>query len=86
MMPQVVSVRVRSERGRRLRLWAPVLPTLLVLTPLVLLALVASAVACLVNRINPIRMFYLAWRLLWALGGTRIEIEQGRTAVLVDIR
>ncbi|SBT43841.1 hypothetical protein [Micromonospora narathiwatensis] len=85
-MPQVVSVRVRNERGRRVRLWIPVLPVLLLLSPVLLLVLASAAIACLLWRINPIRALYASWRLLCALRGTRIEIEQNRTAVLVDIR
>jgi hypothetical protein len=86
MMPQVVSVRVRNGRGRRVRLWIPLLPVLLILSPVVLLVLALSALACLVWRINPVRALYAGWRLLCALSGTRIEIEQSGTAVLVNIR
>ncbi|MFD2765401.1 hypothetical protein [Micromonospora eburnea] len=87
-MPQVVSVRVRNGRGRRVRLWIPILPVLLVLSPVLLLALAVAvaAVACLVWRINPVRALDAGWGLLCALRGTRIEIEHSRTAVLVDIR
>ncbi|SCF17934.1 hypothetical protein GA0074695_4046 [Micromonospora viridifaciens] len=85
-MPQLVSVRVRNGRGRRLRLWVPILPVLLILSPVLLLVLALAAVACLVWRINPVRALHATWRLLCALTGTRIEIEQSRTAVLVNIR
>jgi hypothetical protein len=85
-MPQVVTVRARRRRGRRIRLWIPVVPVFLVLSPLVPLVLVGLAVACVANQINPVRAFTAGGRLLWSLSGTRIEIEQGRSAVLINIR
>jgi hypothetical protein len=86
MIPQLVTVRHRRPGGRRLRLYVPVLPVLLVLSPLLLLAVLAGLVACLVTRVSPMGALRGAGQLLWALPGTRIEIEQGRTAVLVSVR
>lgn len=86
VIPQVVTVRVHSGRGRRVRLWIPLLPVFVVLSPLVALVLVVLVVACVVHRIDPVRALYAGWRLLWSLSGTRIEIEQGGTAVLVNVR
>ncbi len=84
-MPQVVSVRVRNTRGRRIRLWIPTIPVLLILSPLLLLGLAVGAVACLVWRINPARALHASWRLLCALRGTRVEIAQHPTSVLINI-
>ncbi len=64
----------------------PVLPVLLVLSPLLLLAVLGGLVACLVFRVSPVGALRGTGQLLWALPGTRIEIEQGRTAVLVSVR
>lgn len=86
MIPQLVTVRRRSPDGRRLRLYVPVLPALLVLSPLLLLAVPVGLVACLATRVSPVGALRGTGQLLWALPGTRIEIEQGRTAVLVSIR
>ncbi|WP_433190709.1 hypothetical protein [Actinoallomurus sp. CA-150999] len=83
MIPQLVTVRHRRRNGRRLRLYVPVVPALLVLSPLLLLAVL---VACIVFRVSPVGALRGAGRLLWALPGTRIEFEQGRTAVLVSVR
>ncbi|MDT5027598.1 MAG: hypothetical protein QOE61_4024 [Micromonosporaceae bacterium] len=85
-MPQVVTIRVHRGRRRRVRLWIPLLPVFLVLSPLLALVLVVFVVACLVVRIDPVRALHTGWRLLCSLSGTRIEIEQGRTAVLVNVR
>ena len=85
MMPQLVTVRIRRANGRRHRFWVPVLPIALVLSPLLILATVVAAVACLIYSINPFRALGGMWRLFSALRGSRIDVEQGRTAVLVSI-
>ncbi|MGC9442425.1 hypothetical protein [Streptomyces sp. WG5] len=84
MIPQLVTVCWRRPGSRR-RLYVPVLPVLVVLSPLLLLAVAAGLVACLVTRVSPVGALRGAGQLLWALPGTRIEIEQGRTAVLVSV-
>jgi hypothetical protein len=86
MIPQLVTVRHRRSNGRWLRLYVPVLPVLLVLSPLLLLAVLAGLVACLATRVSPVGALRGTGQLLWALPGTRIEVEQGRTAVLVSVR
>ncbi|GAA4095046.1 hypothetical protein [Actinomadura miaoliensis] len=86
MVPQLVTVRHRRHNGRWLRLYVPVVPVLLVLSPLLLLAVLAGLVACLVTKVSPVGALRGAGQLLWALPGTRIEFEQGRTAVLVSVR
>jgi hypothetical protein len=86
MIPHLVTVRHRRPDGRWLRLYVPVLPVLLVLSPLLLLAMLAGLVACLATRVSPVGALRGTGQLLWALPGTRIEIEQGRTAVLVSVR
>ena len=86
MIPQLVTYRQRRRDGRWLRLYIPVLPVLLVLSPLLLLAVLAGVVACLATRVSPVGALRGTGQLLWALPGTRFEIEDGRTAVLVSVR
>ncbi|GAB3961643.1 hypothetical protein GCM10029978_014380 [Actinoallomurus acanthiterrae] len=86
MIPQLVTVRHRRRNGRWLRLYVPVVPVVLVLSPLLLLAVLGGLVACLVFRVSPVGALRGIGRLLWALPGTRFEFEQGRTAVLVSVR
>jgi hypothetical protein len=86
MIPHLVTVRHRRRDGRWLRLYVPVLPVLLVLSPLLLLAVLVGLVACLATRVSPVGALRGTGQLLWALPGTRIEIEQGRTAVLISVR
>jgi hypothetical protein len=86
VIPHLVTVRHRRLNGRWLRLYVPVLPVLLVLSPLLLLAVLAGLVACLVFRISLVGALRGTGQLLCALPGTRFEIEDGRTAVLVSVR
>jgi hypothetical protein len=86
MIPNLVTVGYRRANGRRLRLYVPVVPVGLVLSPLLLLAVLGGLVACLVFRVSPVGALRGTGQLLWALPGTRIEVEEGRTAVLVSVR
>ena len=85
MMPQLIRVRIRGDNGRSHRFWVPVLPIVLVLSPLLILAAVVAAVACLIYHVNPFRAMGGMWRLFSALRGSRIDVEHGRSAVLVTI-
>ena len=86
MIPQLVTVRHRRPDSRWLRLYVPVLPVLLGLSPLLLLAVLAGLAACLAFRISPVGALRGAGQLLWALPGTRFEIEEGRTALPASVR
>jgi hypothetical protein len=86
MIPNLVTVRQRRRDGRWLRLYIPVLPVVLLLSPLLLVAVLAGPVACLAYRIGPVDALRGTGQLLWALPGTRFEIENGRTAVLLSLR
>ncbi|MGA8114533.1 MAG: hypothetical protein WCA46_12770 [Actinocatenispora sp.] len=86
-MPQLLTVRVkRPDRRRPVRIWVPILPLVLVFSPILVLAVLAAVVACVVYRISVLRALVTSWRVVSALPGTRFDIEQDRTAVLVAIR
>ena len=86
MMPQLVTVRYRRPNGRWLRLYVPILPVLLVLSPLLVLAVLAGFVACLVFEVSPAAALPGIGQVLRALPGTQIELVDGQTAVLVNVR
>lgn len=86
MIPQLVTVRHRRRSGRWLRLYVPVLPVVLVLSPLLLLAVLGGLVACRVTRVSPAGALRGTGQLLRALPGTWIEVEDGQTAFLVSVR
>ncbi|QOC92108.1 hypothetical protein [Micromonospora craniellae] len=86
MIPQLVTIRHRRPDGRWRRRYVPVLPVLLLLAPLLLLAVPVALVACLVARVNPAAALRGVGQVLCSLPGTRIEIAQGRKALLVSVR
>ena len=86
MIPQLLTVRVKRPHGRPIRVWVPILPVVLVFSPVLVLAALVAAVACLVYRVSVVRALGTGWRIVAALRGMRVDVEQGRTAVLVTIR
>lgn len=86
MMPQLVTVRVKRPDHRTIRLWIPVLPVVLVLSPLLVLAVVGIIVACRMYQVSAGRALSTGWRIAWALPGTRFDIEEGGMALLISIR
>ncbi|MEU5871175.1 hypothetical protein AB0A73_06375 [Glycomyces sp. NPDC047369] len=86
MIPQLVTARWRRRDGRYRRLFLPVIPIVLLLSPLLVLAVIGGVIACLIFDLPPFRTLAGVGRLFWALPGARFEIEQGRTAVLVSVR
>jgi uncharacterized RDD family membrane protein YckC len=85
MIPQLVTMRYRRPNGRWRRLWVPVLPVVLVLSPLLVLAVLGGLVVGRVYGVPPLGALRGAGRLLWALPGARFEIEDGQTALLVRV-
>lgn len=87
MIPQLVTVGYRGSAGRRwLRLYVPVVPATLLLSPLLLLAVLGGLVACLIFRVSPVGALGGVWRLMWAMPGTRFEMDDGQMAALLIVR
>jgi hypothetical protein len=86
VIPQLLTVRVARPDRRPIRIWVPVLPVALLLSPVLIVAAPAAIVACLALRVRVMRALGVGVRLICALPGTRLDIEQDRTAVLVSIR
>jgi hypothetical protein len=86
MIPQLVTVRYRRPGGRRLRLYVLVLPVLLVLSPLLLLVVLAGFVACFLFEVSPAAALRGIGKVLRALPGTQIELADGQMAIQVNVR
>ncbi|WP_436530833.1 hypothetical protein [Actinoplanes sp. HUAS TT8] len=86
MMPQLFTVLVRRPEHRPIRIWVPVLPVALVFSPLLVLAALVAVVACVIYRISVPLAFSSGWRFFCALSGTRVDVHEGRSTVLVSIR
>jgi hypothetical protein len=85
-MPQLVTARYRRTDGSWLRLYVPVVPVALLLSPLLLLAVLGGIVACAIFKISPFGALRGLGRLLWALPGTRIHIDDGHTVMQISVR
>lgn len=85
MIPQLVTYRQRRRDGRWLRLYVPVVPVVLLLSPLLVLAALGGLVACRRFRVNPVGALRGLGRLLCALPGSRFELDDGQIAVQVSI-
>jgi hypothetical protein len=86
VIPQLVTVRYRRQNGRWLRLYVPVVPVVLVLSPLLVLAVLAGLVTCRFFGVSPAGALRGTAQLLWALPGTRVELDDGQTAFVVSVR
>jgi len=86
VIPLVVTYCQRRRDGRWLRLYIPVLPVVLLLSPLLVMAGLAGLVACVIFGVDPVGALRGVGRVLRGLPGTEFEIEGGRTAVLVSVR
>jgi len=80
-----MTIRVKDEDGGPIRLWIPLLPLYLVLSPLFVLLGFVVLVACAYYRANPLRALLGCWQLFTGLSGFRVEVRQGDTRVLVKI-
>lgn len=85
MIPQVVTVKYQSRPDRRHRIWIPLLPIYLLLTPLLPLIIIAVVVGCAVYRANPIRILVALTRLLASLGGITVDVQQSTTKVQIRL-
>jgi hypothetical protein len=83
MIPLLAKVRMVTDRGRRIRLWIPFLPLLVLLSPLLV---PAAVIACLWYRVPVGRALLTGVQVLAALNGTRVAIDEGRTVFYVNFR
>jgi hypothetical protein len=86
VIPQLVTVRYRRQDGRWRRLYVPILPVLLVLSPLLVICLLGGVTACLIFRVSPVGGLRGIGQVLWALPGARIELDDGQAALHISVR
>lgn len=85
MIPQIVTVRYQSRPDRRHRIWIPLLPIYLLLTPLLPLIIIGLVIAGAHYRVNPLRAVVALARLLASLGGIQVNVTQGTTNFQVKL-
>jgi hypothetical protein len=85
MLPLFAWVSISHHGGPRFRIWLPLFLLWVLLLPIVLLLAPLIAIACLVVRMNPFEAFLVIWRVLGALRGTDVEVDNYSDAVTVRI-
>lgn len=85
MIPSLAIVHVENPQSRGIRLWLPLfllwIPVIL-LSPLILLVLLA---VCIVGRINPLRAIAAFWAISCSLPGTDVRVCSDGNRVTVRI-
>jgi hypothetical protein len=82
MIPITSTVRIGNPRHK---FWIPLFLVWLLLLPVALLLLPLFFVACLVVRVNPFRALSIFYRIITALKGTDVAVDDGHYSVLVHI-
>ncbi|HEX5379639.1 MAG TPA: hypothetical protein VFW47_13760 [Phenylobacterium sp.] len=82
---RVVRPPEESRLRRPLRLWLPLSPILILLSPLLLLALGIAVFLPRPLGVNPAHVVLGVGRVLLALNGTQVEVESPRASVLIKI-
>lgn len=80
MIPLLLTIRIQW-----LRLWIPLIIIWLLLLPLILVLLPFMMLACLLIDINAWYALKAFWRLLCALPGTSIEVNDGKHTLAMKI-
>lgn len=70
---------------KRFRLWLPLTPLLILLSPLLLLAIVIAAFLPYPLGVNPTHLVIEGVRTLLALHGTRVEVQSPDASILINI-
>lgn len=85
-MPQLVTLKIKRRGHRAIRLWIPVLLAVVLLSPVLLLALIGGVIACRILHMRVFATIAGVGRFIGALSGSRFDIEQGGTALLLTFR
>ena len=75
MNPHSSADTIPMATKRQFHLWIPLLLVWVLLLPFVLLLTPLVFVACLVERVDPIRGVSVYWQLFSSLRGLRVEVE-----------
>lgn len=75
----------RPKRDRAIRLWIPVTPILLLLSPVILLAMGVAVFLPKPLGVNPAEMVLGIGRFLASLNGTEVDVEQERRSIRIRL-
>jgi hypothetical protein len=70
------------QRRRPIRIWVPIVPVLVVLSPLLVPALV---IGMAVVGVNPARGLLAVWRVVWSARGLQVHVQDHDTMIRIII-
>jgi len=85
MIPLIAVVQIEPRHGRRIRLWLPLFLVWLLLVILGLLLSPLILIACLIVRLNPLRVIWSLISVFVAMAGTHIEVQAPDAVILVRV-
>ncbi|MBU6296884.1 MAG: hypothetical protein KGJ79_04950 [Alphaproteobacteria bacterium] len=85
MIPLMMILRVRTNRGHFVRLWLPLFLLWLLVLPLLVLLAPFYLAFCIIARVNPLRWIAALWALLSATAGTHIEVDTPHACVFMHV-
>lgn len=84
--PMLAIVHILPTRMRRgIRLWVPLFLVWLLLLPFILVLLPVYFVTCAVIDVAPFKTLGVIFAVLGSLGGTHVEVESPKAAVLIHV-
>jgi uncharacterized membrane protein len=83
VIPLLLVLRIRNERGRRVNLYLPLFLVWVLLAPLALVALVVLCVVAPFRGIAPHRVLPAVWRVICGLRGLRVDVDSPEARVFV---
>ena len=85
MMPPLAATLHVARNGKRFRIWLPLFLVWLIVLPFALVTVpVVVMVLALLGR-HPLRVFAAAWSVLCATPGSRIEVNDRRGFVFLQV-
>lgn len=85
MIPMLLVLRIRQDRGRTVRLYVPLFLVWVLLAPFALVALVVLCVIAPLRGIAPHRAPVLVWQLTCGLRGLHVDIDSPEACVFVKV-
>ena len=85
MIPVLLVLRIRHDRGRTFRLYLPLFLVWVLLAPFALVALVVLCVIAQVRGVPPHRVPAMLWQLTCGLRGLHADVDSPGSSVFVKV-
>lgn len=85
MIPFLLVLRIRTDRGRTIRLWVPLILVWVLLLPIAIPAVIVMCLLVVARGTRPLRILATGWRLLRGLRGLVIDVDAPDSTVYLKI-